>query len=250
MSLVVSGELDHLDNLVFSNISSAWSVNTVSTRTSQWKRFFNFCIKYGLTPLPASSRTVARFLSDLALTCKYNTLINYLSSITTMHRFYGFQPEFRDSFYLSMTVCGIKIRLGNEVRQKVALTPHELLNMYLFVALGDPFQRACWTSIIFSFRTLLRKSHFLSDSSTYTPHLISRKDVSFFPGGMTVLMTTSMTDRSGSSPMKIVVYETQQRPLCAVYWVKNHFFSTAPPSEGLFVNLQRLGMCHYYTEMC
>lgn len=235
MFLVAAKDLDNLDNLVFSNISSAWSLNTISTRTSQWKRFFTFCIQHGLVPLPASARTIARFLSDLALTSRYSTVVNYLSSITTMHRFYGYQPEFRDSFYLSMAVRGIKINLGSEVKQKIALTPQELVSMYIFVSLGDQFQKACWTAIIFSFRTLLRKSHFLKDSSTHTPHLISRKDISFFPGGLSVLVATSKTDRSGGSPTKIVLYETQQRPLCAVSWIRNHFAETPSPAEGLFV---------------
>lgn len=232
---VAAKDLERLDNLVFANISSAWSVNTISTRSSQWKRFFTFCIQYGLTPLPASPRTVARFLSDLALTCRYTTVVNYLSSITTMHRFYGYQSDFRDSFYLSMSVRGVKMNLGSETRQKVALSPQELLSMYVFVSLGDPFHRACWSAIIFSFRTLLRKSHFLTDSTGYTPHLISRRNISFFPGGLSVLVSTSKTDRSGGSPTTIVLYETSQTPLCAVSWIKNHFSETPAPEEGLFV---------------
>lgn len=152
-----------------------------------------------------------------------------------MHRFYGYQPEFRDSFYLSMAVRGIKMDLGSKVRQKIALTPQELLSMYVFLSLGDPFQRACWTAIIFSFRTLLRKSHFLIDSSNYNPHLIARKNVSFFPGGLSVSVATSKTDRSGANPMSIVLYDTSRTPLCAVSWVKNHFNETPSPTEGLFV---------------
>lgn len=160
MSLVIAGDLEQLDKLVFNNIASAWSVNTIATRSSQWKRFMKFCIDFGLTPLPASPRTIARFLSDLARTCKYTTIVNYLSSITTMHKFYGFEPEFRDSYYLTMAVKGIKVNLGGEIRQKVGLTPKELLDMYLFVLIADQFESACWSAIVFSFRTLLRKSHF------------------------------------------------------------------------------------------
>lgn len=232
---VVAGELERLDSLVFANVSSAWSVNTISTCSSQWKRFFTFCIQHGLTPLPASPRTVARFLSDLALTCRYSTVVNYLSSITTMHRFYGFQPEFRESYYLSMAVLGIKMRLGSEVCQKVGLTPQQLLSMYIFVSLGDPFQRVCWAAIVFSFRTLLRKSNFLLDSTFYAPHLLARGDIEFFPGGASVKVSTSKTDRSGANPTSIVLYETSQTPLCAVSWIRNHFNETPAPSSGIFV---------------
>lgn len=216
LCLAVVGNLEYLDSLVFTNIASAWSVNTISTRTSQWKRFYTFCIEHGLTPLPASPRTIARFLSDLSQTCKYTTIVNYLSSVTTMHKFYGYQPEFRDSYYLTMALKGIKIRLGSEVTQKVALSPNQLMRMYLYISLLDPFQVACWGAIIFSFRTLLRKSHFLPDTSGYNPHLLNRDDVEFFPGRMLIHVRTSKTDRSGGRQQRIIVYETPQRALCVV----------------------------------
>lgn len=234
-SLVIAGDLDRLDNLVFNNIASAWSVNTIATRSSQWKRFLTFCTEHGLIPLPASPRTIARFLSDLALTCKYTTIVNYLSSVTTMHKFYGFEPEFRDSYYLTMAVKGIKVNLGSELRQKVALTPQDLLQMYVYVMIGDQFESVCWSAIVLSFRTLLRKSHFLPDTSGYIPLLISRKQIEFFSNYMTVLVSTSKTDRSGGKPRKLVIYETDQNPLCAVYWTKLHFETTPSPEVGLFV---------------
>lgn len=235
MSLPIAGDLERLDKLVFTNISSAWSLNMIATRSSQWKRFLTFCINHGLTPLPASPRTIARFLSDMALTCKYTTIVNYLSSITTMHKFYGFEPEFRNSYYLSMAVKGIKVNIGSEIQQKVGLTPRELLQMYLFVSIGDQFESVCWSSIVFSFRTLLRKSNFLPDTSEHAPHLIARKNIQFHQDYMTVLVSTSKTDRSGGKPTKLVIYETTQNPLCAVYWMKLHFNTTPEPKEGIFV---------------
>lgn len=235
MFLVITEELERLDNLVFTNISSAWSSNTIATRSSQWKRFLKFCIEYGLTPMPASSKTVARFLSDLALTSKYSTVVNYLSSITTMHRFYSYDTDFRESYYLSMTVKGIKVNLGSEVHQMVALTPKQLLEMYVYVSLGNQFEVACWSAIIFSFRTLLRKSHFLPDSTKDNPHLIDRADVTFHRDHMLIKVSTSKTDRSGGKPFKIMVYRTDQRPLCAFSWLQAHFASTPEPSSGLFV---------------
>lgn len=220
---------------MFANISSALSVNTIATRSSQWKRFLKFCGQYGLTPMPASPRTIARFLSELALTSKYSTVVNYLSSFTIMHRFYGYKPEFRDSYYLSMAVKGIKVNIGSELHQMVALTPKQLLQMYLFVSLGNQFEVACWASIVFSFRTLLGKSNFLPDSTNYTPHLINRSDISFTDNYMTIKVSTSKTDCSGTNPTRIKIYKTEKRPLCAYSWVRNHFAITPAPEIGLFV---------------
>lgn len=235
MCLVIPEELDYLYSLVFNNEALAWSVNTIATRSSKWKRFLTFCIDRGLVPLPASSRTVARFLSELALTSKYTTVVNYLSSITTMHKLYGLEPDFRNSYFLTMTVKGIKVKVGVEVSQKVALSPQQLLNMNIFVSLGDQLNRVCWAAIIFLFRTLLRKSHILPDSSNYKPHLINRGNITFFPNGMVVDVNTSKTDRAGSKPLKIMIYETEQHPLCAASWLRSHFNGTPSPEAGIFV---------------
>lgn len=242
MFLAVSGNIEYLDSLVFNNIASAWSVNTIATRSSQWKRFLTFCIDHGLTPMPASPKTIARFLSDLGQSCKYTTVVNYLSSITTMHKFYGYQPEFRDSYYLMMAVKGIKVNIGSGVHQMVALSPKQLLQMYAHISVLDLFETSCWASIVFSFRTLLRKSNFLPDNLDYNPHLISRKDIEFIPEGLVVHVTTSKTDRSGGNPFKIVVYETTgQQPLCAVSWLKSHFKSTPELGLGMFVKQSSKG---------
>lgn len=229
---------------MFDNIASAWSINTISTRSSQWKRFLTFCVDHGLTPMPASPRTVARFLSELGLTCKYSTIVNYLLSITTMHKFYGYDTDFRDSYYLSMAVKGIKVKIGSEVHHMVALSPNQLIQMYAYVSLLDEFQVACWAAIIFSFRTLLRKSNFLPDNLDYNPHLISRKDIKFTDDGMVVSIATSKSDRSGGNPQRMVVYETAaQQPLCAVSWLRNHFKTTPQLELGVFVKSSSKGFC-------
>lgn len=239
MFLAIPEELDYLDSLVFNNVASAWSANTIATRSSQWKRFFIFCVDHGLVPLPASERTVARFLSELALSCKYTTVINYLSSITTMHKFYGIEPTFRESYYLTMAVKGIKVKLGGGVSQKVALTPRQLLHMYVFVSFGNQCEMSCWAAIILSFRTLLRKSHILPDSSNYNPHLISRADIQFFQQGVLVNVNTSKTDRARCMPLRIMIYDTAQQPLCAASWLRSHFATTPAPEAGIFV--KRIG---------
>lgn len=192
--------------------------------------------------MPASPKTVARFLSDLGRSCKYSTIVNYLSSITTMHKFYRYNTEFRDSYYMSLAVKGIKIKVGSEVKQKVALSPNQLINMYAYVSLFDQFQVACWSAIVFSFRTLLRKSNFLPDNLDFNPHLISRKDIKFVEGGMVVHIPTSKTDSSGGNPQRMVVYETSaQQPLCAVSLLRNHFKSTPQLEFGVFVKYSTRG---------
>lgn len=113
----------------------------------------------------------------------------------------------------------------------------QLLDMYFFVSLGSQFDRSCWAAIIFSFRTLLRKSHILPDSSGVNPHLICRSDIEFCPDGVLVKVRTSKTDRSGGKPFKIMIYKTDQQPLCAASWTRTHFTQTPSPEEGLFVKL-------------
>lgn len=159
-----------------------------------------------------------------------------------MHKFYGYDTDFRDSYYLSMAVKGIKVKIGSEVHHMVALSPNQLIQMYAYVSLLDEFQVACWAAIIFSFRTLLRKSNFLPDNLDYNPHLISRKDIKFTDDGMVVSIATSKSDRSGGNPQRMVVYETAaQQPLCEVSWLRNHFKTTPQLELGVFVKSSSKG---------
>lgn len=108
----------------------------MATRNSQWKSYLSFCADHGLKGLPATDLTVARFLLFKAETVKYVTVNNYLSAIISLHGYYGFEANFRESYFVKMVLEGLKSLLGLEVSQKIALSCDELIKMHKLVKPG------------------------------------------------------------------------------------------------------------------
>ena len=73
--------VQELDKDVSWLVCRAWSEGTLRTRDSQWKKFLDFCSSNDLVTVPASDRTVVRFLVFLSKSCKYSTINNYLSAV-------------------------------------------------------------------------------------------------------------------------------------------------------------------------
>ena len=152
ISIYVAVNLQELDQEVSGAIGSAWASTTLTTRDSQWKRHLQFCEDNEFLPLPASSRTVSRFLVFQARSSKYSTVNNYLSVINRLHQFYGYQIDFREFYLIEMVLSGIKRQLGDTVKQK-----RQMLHIYVQLDMSDEFVATSWCALIFSFRTLLRK---------------------------------------------------------------------------------------------
>ena len=92
-------QLDHRAKLVS---AAAYTSSTLATRRSQWRAYLRFCASFGLVPIPASPRTVIRFLIHLSTYCKYSTIINYLSAINVLHRHFGHNVTFQDVFAVKL----------------------------------------------------------------------------------------------------------------------------------------------------
>lgn len=108
---------------------------------------------------------------------KFGTLNNYLSAIISLHRYYGFDASYRDSYFIKTVLAGLKSILGTEANQKAALTLHNLLQMETQVGKNWSKHRIMWHAIVVSFRTMLRKSNLLSEKGADNDHLVLRRDV-------------------------------------------------------------------------
>lgn len=218
---LIIGYLRKLDEEIGATISSAWSKNTHLTRNSQWKQYFAFCSTYGLTPLPASEVTIARFLIHKAKTSKYSTLNNYLSAVTILHKFYGFKSEFRSTYFITMVMEGLRHKLGDSVKQSQALTAKQLCDMYAYLNAKDMRELLMWGVLVVSFRTLLRKSNIVPDTYIEQPgHVIRRRDVRFTDYGICLYVHSSKTLKYKEKVLEIPIVEIADSPLCAVRWIR------------------------------
>lgn len=183
----------------------------------------SFCQKLGLVAVPATHRTVARFLVLKAETCKYNTINNYLSAITVLQRCYGYTMNYRENFMLILVLDGLKAILGTAVVQKIPLTPDELLSMYKLIPLSDSVNQVHWTIVVFCFRTILRKSNVLPDTGDLTELLVRRSGISFTSWGMLVRVLSTKTLKYRDRVLEIPICIISGSPFCAVTLLRQHF---------------------------
>ena len=132
-----------LDVKVSEAVGAAWSSNTLATCNSQWKKFLKFCSDTSQVPLPATAQTIVRFLVYLARDCKFSTINNYLSAVISLHKFYGYNPTFRETFLVKLVMKGLKSQLGDFKQQMQPLTVVQLKQIHRLVV-KDELDMIMW----------------------------------------------------------------------------------------------------------
>ena len=229
--------LQELDKEVSATVGLAWSDNTLKSRNSQWKKYFEFCITMGLPALPADVSTIARFLVYLSRTCKFSTINNYLSAINVVHKYHGYDIDFRKFYLTQLIIKGLKRQLGTKVDQSRPFSKDELICMYMNMDHASEIDLVLWSAVILSFRTLLRKSNYVPDSLKDMPHVLRREDVTFFDWGMELRVSSSKTIQHKQYVLTIPVRYVMDKRFCAVAALLYHFkHYPAGEREPLFIN--------------
>lgn len=219
---VVVHQLAAIDREMSQVISQAWAPTTLKTRNSQWGVFINFCMKMGLTPLPADCTTVCRFLILQSRKSKYTTLNNYVSAINVLHRFYGYQINFREFYLLKLVMAGLKSKLGAAVEQKHPLTIDQLITIRKKLPESE-YNLTMWTAIVFGFRTLLRKCNILPDGPEGGEHVLMRSDLVFYHDKFIVNVRSSKTNRYKERIFQIPIMKIDNHWFCLYTMLQDHF---------------------------
>lgn len=238
----VAADLQAIDKRVSYLVGSAWATSTLTTRNSQWGIFIEFCSSTGLVPIPAEVQTVLRFLAHISVNRKYSTVNNYLSAINSLHKYYGHEVNFREYFVIKMCLSGLKYDLGTHVNSKIPLTPRQLTDIYYLLDWSDPNVLVCWTAVIFSFRTLLRKGNIVPDTSGGGPHVLQRSQIHFTESGCTVVIVSTKTLRFRDRVLRIPLCNVRNNIFDVVSMLRYHF-QTYPSSMESPLFLIMKGSC-------
>ena len=238
-----------LDQEVSTVISQAWADNTLKTRNSQWSKYFKFCIDYGFCALPAEPSTIARFLVFLSRHCKYSTINNYLSAVITLHKFYGRDVDFRQFYIIKLVLKGLKRQLGTAVSQSRPFSLGELAMMYSSLDMSLQTDRDLWSAVIFSFRTLLRKSNVVPDRIGEYTHVVRRKDIEFHDWGVMVHVSSTKTIQHRQYVLHIPIHYVSDTKFCAATAIRLHFLAVpGDPNDPLFLK-RPFGRPYLYSDL-
>lgn len=224
--------MDKLDKQLDLFLRSAWAESTLKTRNSQWSKFITFCRANQLNPMPAEVLTVARFLVNVGQTCAYTTCNNYLSAIVMLHKFFGYETSFRDSFVIGLVMKGLGRIIGKQVSQKMGLTPEDFVAIYNKLDLSDLNNITKWSALMLAFRSLLRKSNIVQTNLKETGMVILRSDVEFSSKGVLLKVRKSKTIQCKEYELLIPVNFVSTNCLCAATMLATHLARTPHIKEG------------------
>ena len=138
----------------------AYAPGTFDNLTYQWVRYLHFCSYFEKVPLLATPEVITAYAQHVANSVKsYDTVINYLSGVKTLHKI--LQKDFRtfSSFSLRLALQGIKRTRHHVVKQAEPITPKILMKMHDKLDFDQELDRVFWACSLVAFFLLFRKSN-------------------------------------------------------------------------------------------
>ena len=149
--------------------------STTSTRKSQWRVYLRFCEEFELVPLPASLDTILLYITYLANSYAYVSIIHYLSAVWSLHKLNGFEHVEPSSFLIQITLKGIRRVLGDVSTRARPIMTSELLKIFELLDCSNTEDLAYWVALLLCFRGLLHKSNVVEPDMA-----VCVKDIGFF----------------------------------------------------------------------
>ena len=122
---------------------------------------------------------------------------------------------------VTLLLRGFKRVKGDLTSPKDPLLPCDLRDIFKFVNLDNPLHFTVWLIVLVSFRSLLRKSHFVAMSSDDQEHLLRVGDLSFESWGCKLNIASSKTIQFKQRTFDIPISRSTP-PLCAVSLLKEY----------------------------
>ena len=185
-------------------------------------------------------QNVCRFLVAVGDNLSYSTINNYVSALNCLAKYAETEVDLRSDFGVLLLLRGFKRIKGDSTKQKDPLTPCDLKKIFNFVDLKDRFQLTIWLIILLAFRSLLRKSHFVSTSDDDQEHLLRRGDVSFHPWGCKLTINSSKTIQFHERTFEIPVCFAKD-PLCAATLLSQYLQDTKKTDSEILFTTRKNG---------
>ena len=170
--LFAGRELAELDKGARHAQVHAFALGMFENYQSQWVIYLNFCLKFGLVALPASSLVLVWFTQYLTRRLKvHGSLSGYLSGVKKLHLFTGHNTKAFHSFVFKLTLQGMWRMNEYVLKQAAPMMPRILELMHKQLDHQDKFDVIFWCALIFAFFLLFRKSNLvLSSKDGFNPN--------------------------------------------------------------------------------
>ncbi len=190
------------------NLKNSKSNNTLRAYQSDFKDFSRFCIKNGLSSMPADPKIIALYITFLSKSSKFSTLKRRIASISVIHKLKGHYLDTKHPVIME-NLLGIKRTLGSRQKSKKPLLINDLK---LIIKAIDQKKIRDKALILIGFAGGFRRSELVN---------IEYDDVEFVTEGVKILIKRSKTDQSGEGSIKAIPY-FENHEFCPVIALKNY----------------------------
>ncbi len=218
----------------------AYASKTKSVYSSQINRFLRFCSLIRACPVPVDKVTISRYIVYLTKSCKYRTILCYLSAVKFLHKEFGFynSPD-TSEWEVCTLLMGVKRLCNMPARQKLPITPEILLMFYKNLSMKNPKDVCFWAACTTAFFGFFRKSTILLpkyNAQSFDPHIeLSILSITESEWGFNLTIKKSKTIQSRDREVIIPFIKIYNSPLCPVQALMSHLLCNKPKStEPLF----------------
>ena len=212
--------ISDLEKETFLNLGSSKSFNTLRAYKSDFVDFENFCSQFKFKSLPASTKVISFYLTDLSRKCKFSTLKRRLASISVIHKIKGFHIDIKHPI-ITENLIGIKRKIGFYQKGKKPLLINDLYKIVNFID-NDKVTKNLLSLrnksiLLLGFAGGFRRSELVG---------LQRQDVEVVAEGIKITLRRSKSDQFGEGLVKGIPY-FKNSLYCPVKTIKDWIFHTS-----------------------
>lgn len=203
-----------LDIAVVQFRAANFAETTKMAYQSHRKAYILFCIYMGYPPAPATPLNICRYAAFLARSLKYKSIKQYLNIIGVLHKELALPNPLVGNWMIQTTLRGIRRKLGDEVNQKMPITPDILLKIHSRLDFSRSFDASFWAACLIGFFCFLRKSNLFGDPGSFSKSCVQRADISIYQWGLVVAIRHSKTIQYREKVVRFPLPRISDSPLC------------------------------------
>ncbi len=220
--------------------SKAYAVGTLKNVLSCWGAFRAFCSYFSFCAIPASAQTVALYIQCLSRSVlAIGTIRNHITAIRLVHKLRRSDPPDFTDLDIVLTLKGLAVDLGLEVRQAAPITPSILHSFYKLLNHKIMEDVSYWALFLCSWFLMLRSSNTTPQTrAEFHPikHLCWSSIV-LTPSVALVTITWTKTIQYTERELVIPLLAIPGSPLCPVSALWNlHRFKSKAKQGAIFVD--------------
>ena len=201
---------------VGSFMGQTFAVSTQASYRTHLRTFLRFCLKFDLTPIPASQTTLLSYIAFLARTLKPSSINCYLNIIRIIHLEAGLPNPLESNFAVANLKKGIARVKGTPPVQKLPITCQILLQIKSQLCFLFPKDVVFWAACLIGFFGLLRKRTLLPVTMNNPGDAcVLRRDLEFNGDSVfTLLIRKTKTIQCQERILSLPFVACAQSPLC------------------------------------